>query len=541
MPKIIELFPSRVWTGASRDIADSAPIPNGWMAVASLPTVSSSQYAIAVAPGVMEVRSGPPPGGTLRVPPSSEMQDWQVEASLHHLGAEIDIEADRRPDDLGYRDGVYHIRYKGQRMAAAQGSHEWLMHRVRASRGAEIGTGGLPTISFRIDHGVDPWLQHFWPLYLTRDIPASLGVVTRPIGSPADPYEPTVTTWEQLREHHIDGFECWAHTHTHLDPLKSGYSIDEEVVLPQQYLERNGIRCMGWQAGGIPYVKMPHHSTNFAVPNSYASHYSYLVWENYALFEGGDPRGNYRRLPTFGAPGMARVTLDGLTLNQATAAVDFCVDYRVSSQFMIHPRSIMEGGLVHTPTVHAELLDYVGTLREQGKLLLLTTSGQHCANQCHSERLNLIRYGDFVGIASPITGSTSKWVRGGPAGGVITIGADEDQLYVRIPPEASTAYITQGFFQIANMHLDGATVMAEVDIRAISGAATASIRLANQTDLGANQTVRTKTKTVEPADGWVTMRMLFTIPLESTNIAAQLSRASGAGTLDFRNVRIRPI
>lgn len=61
MQTIIELDGALVWTGASAEIDPTSPIPDHWMAVDALPTVSEGEYVVAVGGGRYAIESGPRP------------------------------------------------------------------------------------------------------------------------------------------------------------------------------------------------------------------------------------------------------------------------------------------------------------------------------------------------------------------------------------------------------------------------------------------------------------------------------------------------
>ena len=57
----IKINGAGVWTGESVELPADSGVPAGYVAVTELPTVGEGQYAVAVACGRVEVRTGTPP------------------------------------------------------------------------------------------------------------------------------------------------------------------------------------------------------------------------------------------------------------------------------------------------------------------------------------------------------------------------------------------------------------------------------------------------------------------------------------------------
>lgn len=57
----IKINGAGVWTGESVELPADSGVPAGYVAVTELPTVGAGQYAVAVACGRVEVRTGTPP------------------------------------------------------------------------------------------------------------------------------------------------------------------------------------------------------------------------------------------------------------------------------------------------------------------------------------------------------------------------------------------------------------------------------------------------------------------------------------------------
>ena len=87
---------------------------------------------------------------------------------------------------------------------------------IRRGKLGVLGTGGRTPIAIRIDHQLDQFLAKVQPVLTARALPWGIGIVTKSVGNPAALYEPTTTTWAQVKSAVVQpGGELWAHSQTH--------------------------------------------------------------------------------------------------------------------------------------------------------------------------------------------------------------------------------------------------------------------------------------------------------------------------------------
>lgn len=417
-------------------------------------------------------------------------------------------------------------------------SHEARKDDIRRSKGAVVGTNGKPVVSFRIDHGVQQFIDTIWPLFKARGIPCSLGVVTDAVENASDPYEPTTTTWATLLAEHRKGFEIWSHSRSHLDLPTTGHSLTDEVIGSRQELEAQGFKVFGWQLPGIPGCTTPDYSNNWV--GNWGSVYGQMVSGNYGLIEqNGIVGGAARVLPTNGNYDHGHYTLDSMNAATAQSTLDGLLNFGLSSQWMLHPKFIVGGTVTCTTADVTTFLDYVKTLWDAGTIEVLTGSGLAFADPGTSRRLDLIRDGGFEAATTIPSSNGNPWQYAGGAGTGITVptdGGHSGSKYLHLPASASFTYVYQGNTQIQNLRANGATFLAEVWARCTVANTEARITLQDP-----NDTTRLNYEyytNLTAGSGWQRLRVPFSIPLATTNLQTRLSRRSGTGDIDFDDLRV---
>lgn len=416
-------------------------------------------------------------------------------------------------------------------------------NRARRAKGGVVGTDGKPVISFRIDHGVDDFLSTIWPLFNARQLPCSVGVCPDTIENPNAAYEPTTTTWAQLKAAALQGFEIWSHSATHQDPAVTGNSLDYEIRQSKEKIEAKGLRVVGWQMPGIPGCQTPHYSNNFKAASSWASEVGQRLLAEYGLIENmGDDGGAMRVLPSMGDYDLGHYTLDGMTATQATNNIDLAIAYGYSIQFMLHPDFIVGGTVTHTVANLTTVLDYVKTKRDAGQIEVLTASGLAFADPNTSRRLDLVRDGSFEGMAAgAITGSTTPWLRAGGTGGTIVAdGGHTGSKYAHLAAADGYTYVYQGNGQLTNLGLKGHTMMFEAWTRCT--VANTEARLVVQDSNDTTKLNVDRFWNITAGSGWQLLRCPFTIPMDTSGtINFRVARRLGSGDLDFDDIRVYPV
>lgn len=410
------------------------------------------------------------------------------------------------------------------------------------SKGGTIGVGNRPTISFRIDHGAQQWLQTYWPMFKSAGIPCSLGVVTDSfeLGAAA-PYEPTTYTWADLKAEHRRGFEVWSHTRSHLAPFPErpdGYTIYEETVGSKRILEEQGFWVTGFQGAGVPGLTTPDYSNNFNQDTSWSSEHAHLLLTNYALMTPGQKIGGaVRALPMGGSIySSGRYTLDDMTRAAAEALIDGdVVKGGLSIEFMIHPRLASANWITDLPL----LLSKVRALWDAGTVEVLTVSGQTYADPTHKRRLDIVRNGSWE-WSTVYSVAESGWGKAGGTGTfeIRTDGGHSGPNYLRIPAEAGYTYASQSCTQVGHLSLVGTTMIFEAWARAVDSDTQARVFVQDTNDTASLNIEHWQNV---PNDGkWHRICVPFSVPLATSNLSWRLNRRGGGG-VDWDDIRVMPV
>jgi hypothetical protein len=414
-------------------------------------------------------------------------------------------------------------------------SHPARHSAVKRSKGGVIGTNGKPVISFRIDHGVDQWLADFWPLFRARGIAASVGVLSRVMGQPADPYEPTVTTWAELRAAATQGFEVWSHSHTHSDPAVVGTTLEQENVTSADIIESHGFRVDGYQMPGVPNVTVPDYSNNWQ--GDWSSPTGQQLLGRYGLIEAISNSDHLRFLPTDGCYGLNHYTLDGLTFAQAKQMTDDALAIGASVQWMLHPRFISAGSTTFKIADMVAFLDYVKGLWDAGAVEVLSGTGIAFADPNTSRRLNLLRDSDFASLAPIASGRAWETISSAGTGGTELRTVDGETV-LHIP---STGAFTSVAQTMPSGHLDslgvrGATFLFEGEVRCLTSNTAARVIMSDPTDT--TRLLYTTSHPLTVAGGWTKVRVPFTLHPGTTRPRFALGRHTGTGEIQWRSAKV---
>lgn len=437
--------------------------------------------------------------------------------------------------------------------------HAFLKSRIRMAKGGRIGTSGRAPINIRVDHGMQDFFTTFHPLFVARDIPYTIGLLTETIGNPTHRYEPCTHTWAQVRDYINCGGSAWSHSRSHMDPVLTaaleGRTVDEvlerEIVLSAYEMWQNGILPVGWQQPGITPCQCAHYSSNFFAPEDWDSEPGRLILENYGINEMSaqaktptgtvvSTGGKYRALPSDGANDLAHFTLDGMTYAQVTAAVDSAIDYGAGIQFMFHPRFVAAGTVSWTVQNMTDFLDYIASKRDAGKLLPLTAEGLAFADMDSSKRFNIFAERFFQsGIVPGQAGS--RWLRSGATGVPLTIAADAGNPgnYIVTQPSSAAGYIYQGVGTTGDHQMWGHAFMVEVECRNTAQTTTSQMRISIYID---NVLIpnTNRLQTIAADSQWKTIRQVFVVPPGAVIVQARVDRPLGDGNIEYRRFEVNP-
>lgn len=420
---------------------------------------------------------------------------------------------------------------------ASLATHAALFSEVKRSRAGRIGTGGKPVVAIRVDHGVDDFLETFWPLMKSRNIPCGIGVMTDVMGKPDNPYEPTKTTWVELYKEHLTGFEVWSHSATHLDPAITGNTIDHEIVGSKRAIETNGFRCQGFQMPGISNTQYDNYSSRWNAQTSWQSDVGQALLSTYGLIQvNGIIGGSRRMLPTDGCYDLGHYTLDGMDWATTKGLLDTAIDGGFSTEWMLHPSFIMKGTVTHTVAHFTAFLDHIVQLRASGTIDIVTPSGLAFADPDTSRRFNPIRDASFEKVQSITTG-TQPWAAGGASlpVSINTDGGRTGTNYLHLPASAGYTYVQQGV-SVKNTGLEGATMRVEAWVRCVGSATEASIYVTDNRNM-----VVQRWSNIQPGGDWQRVWSIITIPRDAEVISVRLARRVGSGDLHFDDIQLSPI
>jgi hypothetical protein len=389
----------------------------------------------------------------------------------------------------------------------------------KRGRFGKVGTSGKGVISIRFDHQLDPFMKKVQPLMDARRLPYSMGVVSRSVGNPAAAYEPTVTTWADVKTKILNlGGEIWGHSATHGD----GISAYDEIVKSKAEIEAQGIRVIGYQQPGTTSYATQH--TSFSAMNDEPGR---LIRENYGLYETSIQGSSRRAIPTDGCFGYDHVSLDTRNYAWAKIVIDEAAAYKTGIQLMIHAEALDQAGKMTTPDF-ALMLDYLVTLRDAGKIEVLTASGLAFADPGSNHRPSIVPYGDFEG---QITGTVpAPWADSGPAWNIQADGGHSGQNYLRV-----TSGLAICKTQATAYGIDGFPFMLEGWARATTQPS--QYRIGATSLIGSlNTNVRNTLGNIAPTDGWRFFRAPFVIPKGSDLIKVYVG-VNSAGPIDFDDLR----
>ena len=350
------------------------------------------------------------------------------------------------------------------------------------------------------------------------------------------------------------------HTHTHTDPTDTaaleGRTVDEvlwrETVLPGILMQQNGIMPIGFQAAGITPCKTPNWGSEMFTPAAWDSNQGKWILENYGLVElvqyAKDRLGNfyttggkYRYLPTDGANDLGHYTLDSVTIAQAKTFLDQAVLWGVGAQIMWHPRVVAGGQVPWTTANLVELLDYVVTLRDQGKILPVSSSGLAFADMDATLRRSVMMEQYFEsGIAPHVAGS--KWARVGNTAVPLTIAPDGSNpgRYIVTQPANAAGDIYQGN-SFASDHLwHGHSFSVEAECRNTAETTASSMRISVYVDNVLIPGVN-RLQPIAADSQWKTIRQVFCLPVGAQNFQVRVGRPLGDGVIEYRRIGVHPI
>jgi hypothetical protein len=390
---------------------------------------------------------------------------------------------------------------------------------AKRGRFGTVGTSGKGVISIRFDHQLDPFMKKVQALMDARRLPYSMGIVSRSVGNPIAAYEPTTTTWADVRTQiFARGGEIWGHSATHSD----GISAYDEIVVSKAEIEAQGLRVVGYQQPGTTSYATLH--TSIAAMNDEPGR---LIRENYGLYETSIQGSSRRAIPTDGCYGYDHVSIDTRNYAWTKNVIDEAAAYKTGIQLMIHAEGLDQAGKMTTADFTA-MVDYLAALRDAGKIEVLSASALAFADPGSTHRPSIVPYGDFEGQVTGVI--PAPWADSGAAWNIQTSGGHTGSNFLRV-----TTGLALCNTQASAYGIDGFPFMIEGWARATTKAS--QWRVGATSLIGpTNTNVRNVLGNVAPADGWKFFRVPIGIPLGSALIKVYFGVNSG-GPIDFDDLK----
>lgn len=393
-----------------------------------------------------------------------------------------------------------------------------LVDAYKRRRGRTIGTGGLPAVALRFDHGMDKFKDIVLPLLEKHGLPWMQAMNSRMHTTASNASQNQNVTFPQVQQWCINtGGEVWNHSATHRDATTEGGLVDEIVTgLSELKAALPKLAIEGWAPPGVAAGGYMGYSS----PNTPERHTDtlagQLVLAHHAAIAGYVP-GTFRTMPADLDIGATHITLDSATVRTLTSRLDDlqALPEPAALQLMVHPSLIGSDDSTLTAAILGEMLAEIAARRDAGKIVVLSSSGLLLADHRTDYRYEYLSNGSFDGFAD--WSSTDSWTVTGGVASTTT----------------GTPMTSRWNFN-GREHLRGATLELSYEVQATSGAVVAAN--VNGTDVGAARSV-----TLPASTGWVTVRKPFTVPLDFTGyLTATIGRVSG-GPVNVRKASVHTI
>lgn len=401
-----------------------------------------------------------------------------------------------------------------------------LAAQIRRGKGGVVGTGGKGAVALRFDHQTDEFMSTVWPLVKARNLPASFAVVTHAMENADHMYEPTTTTWAELKAEAQYGFEMWAHSRNHMDPDNAGTTLGQEIVGSGADLAAQGIRCMGWMQCGDPSTYGDPHTS----PHGMEDEAGNLIRSNYGLYTGQFDEATRRVIPTYGCYGYNPITIDLLPLATLTAYIDQAIAWGQGLEFNLHSGYLGQSGYLSVADF-TTFLDYIVTKRNAGEIVPLSSTGLAFADPTTAHRLDLVTDGGFE---SASTGSFPYgWGQNSSGSWTIqTDGGHGGSNYLRVPSTGTRATYTMS--QVANSSFGGHLFMFDAWVRSVDGA-DYRVYLKDNNDPTRMNIELYDTLAASPS--WTHIRQPFLMPRDTTQFRLEIGRRAGL-SVDWDDVHV---
>lgn len=323
----------------------------------------------------------------------------------------------------------------------------------RRRRGGTIGTGGLPVVALRWDHGLLNFRDKVLPHLIRLGLPGSMAM------NSADNRwalpESVGVTPANLNRYATDyGIEVWNHSQTH-GGAEDETSLVREIVTGLADLQAKipSVPIEGFVIPGVP-------SGNYA---GFSAGEDPSRWDTIAgrLILGHHAVSSSHMIGTSGPLSGDQAILgrqfgiDAMNATTVKAEIDDLVASGTGGTILfLHP-SQLDGSGMMTTAQYVEVLEYVAAQRNAGKLAVLTMGGMSVADQDRIHRPQSAPLLNSMNAAAslPAGGSTSRvapfgnrrlWACGAPREIVVTLDVTTAGTVRVATADATTAEYTVG-------------------------------------------------------------------------------------------------
>lgn len=396
-------------------------------------------------------------------------------------------------------------------------------------RGGKRGTGGTGAVAFRFDHNVEPFKSKVLPRFTARGLPATLAVVADMLdpGYPRDPA--TTVTWPEIQGWaHNSGIEPAWHSKTH-EPANSSAAITSEIVGGYEKIAGNLPQCAIETAlmVGVGETYYEGFGPVDSPSKFYDTEAGRLFLRTFAV-TNGHMGGYFRALTGQPQQGVAHETIEAYaSAADIVALIKEAQDTGSGLCMMAHPSNLDAPGFI-TSAILDEVLNYVATERDAGRLTVLTHSGLLMADASTGYIHSLTMDGHF-------SRGLEKWTGAGWATSV-----EGGVTWAKSPADSTELYQDLRFTR--RYALSGGARELVVKARSQDGG---TIRL-NVRDKSTYSTLNASKSFTVPADNTpAEYRIPLVIPYSPTGypsmtISTAVSRISG-GRIDITDIRLQTI
>ena len=407
--------------------------------------------------------------------------------------------------------------------------HAVLRNHFRARRGGRIGTGGRGVYAIRIDHWLGDFERDLMPALVKYGLPCSIAmnsqnwgvpVTTAGASAPGTGNNGSVTP-EKLQDWSLRyGFDVTNHSQTHAG-TNDPDGIVREIVTGQRELQAQLPRLV------VDEWHMPGVASSLAY-DGFGNGNRLELWTDTLAgrailhshgHASGYMQGFWHEL--MGEPQIGEMPqgADNRALADRIADVEQVARLGKGLVHLIHGNAVASGQL--TVADWEAFCAHIAAMRDEGRLLVLTTAGESVADARTDYRAEVLQNPGLGDSFRDWSGTTGWTVSGGVATSTATAGMLTQVLL---------AHSRHGWVQ-------GSQVELVAEARA-DAAAEVLLKVEDLSN-AANFAVE---RTVAVSSTWQSVRLNMTIPRvgDLTQLKVSIGRSSGAG-VQLRGLHMRPI